>query len=118
MIPDDIFEAENDLTPGDYWSSLIIMGSGLGIAFVLDMHNKNINIEPKFLTSHKFSSLDLQSIQKEVILYTTDSLMELSQIKTQHELEEFVADKSLDLLQTEKTPENKELIISYLEPEI
>jgi hypothetical protein len=44
--------------------------------------------------------------------------MELSQIKTQHELEEFVADKSLDLLQTEKTPENKEMVISYLEPEI
>jgi len=44
--------------------------------------------------------------------------MELSEIKTQHELEEFVADKSLDLLQSEKTPENKELIISYLEPEI
>jgi len=44
--------------------------------------------------------------------------MELSEIKTQHELEEFVADKSLDILQSEKTPENKELIISYLEPEI
>ena len=52
LVPDDLFSADNNLTPGDYWASLITVVSGLGIAFVIDMHNKGIEIEPVFITSH------------------------------------------------------------------
>jgi hypothetical protein len=43
-VPDDLFSSDNELSAGDKWSSLIKIAAGLGIAFVLDMHNKNIDL--------------------------------------------------------------------------
>jgi hypothetical protein len=46
MVPQQVFDQDNNLTKGEIWSSAITIASGLGIAFVLDMHRKNINLNP------------------------------------------------------------------------
>ena len=68
LVPQQIFDQDNNLTKGEIWSSVITIASGLGIAFVLDMHRKSIDLNPNvaFERMSKFEgNMDLVSLIKQ-----------------------------------------------------
>ena len=57
-IPKEYMETDYEMTIGDRWATGIIIGSGLGIAYVLEMHKEGIELIPKNLAEDlkKFDS--------------------------------------------------------------
>lgn len=105
-IPDEYFSEDYQMTIGDEISTGITIASGLGIAYVLEMHKQGKEI----ISTEDLEKLNAKKILIEGGKQIKRDIDEFKLLDSRKEQIEFMEGKTLDLLGFDNTALNRQML--------